>query len=86
MSWGATHFPTSPSGLAFSMLPRQEDDWLLPLASRSGALSLGAGRTKHGDGVAAGEIHRHAVHGDDINLLADAVKLDGDVIIDAGNS
>jgi hypothetical protein len=45
-----------------------------------------AGLTNHGDGIAAGGILRRTVHGNYINLLADAVKLDADVIVSAGNS
>ena len=45
-----------------------------------------AGLTKHGDGIAAGGILRRTVHGNYINPLADAVKLDADVVVSAGNS
>jgi hypothetical protein len=42
------------------------------------------GRTKYGDGVAERGIPGHAVLLHYINLLAAAVKLDGDVIVGAG--
>src|SRR6476660_9883627 len=45
-----------------------------PLSSRTR-------QTRYGDGLAAGGIHRQAINGPYINLLADAVTLDGAVII-----
>jgi hypothetical protein len=56
------------------------------IPSRKATKQYLAGLTKHGDGIAAGGILRRTVHGNYINPLADAVKLDADVIVGAGNS
>jgi hypothetical protein len=64
--------------------PHQHVDSLLP--SRLAAKLCHSGLTKHRDGIAAGGILRRAVHGNYVNPLADAVKLDDDVIVGAGNS
>ena len=56
------------------------------MPSRLTAELCQAGLTKHGDGIAAGGIFRRTVDGHYIKPLADAVKLDADVIVGAGNS